>query len=105
MPGLNDPQDVDVKITDTSTLTHSLDPRMSNAPMKIFSDIAQKVFLPYIAQQEQVVTRLNVRWDVYRLESLKSQTREARGFKTRCSCIISHKISNNWKPLKTRGGL
>ena len=97
VPRPNDPQNVDVKIIDGAALIHSLGPRRSNATVKMFSDFAQKVFLPYIARQVQVVTRLDVIKDVYRPNSLKSQNREARG-SGQANCAAFHtKIRSNWK--------
>ena len=44
-----------------------------------YDDDATKVFLPYVSNHLQTVSRIDIVWDVYLKESLKSTTREKRG--------------------------
>ena len=46
---------------------------------KTFQDYAADVFLPYINTQLQYVTRLDIVWDRYVEESLKTHARSKRG--------------------------
>ncbi|MGH0183807.1 UNVERIFIED_CONTAM: hypothetical protein FKN15_012895 [Acipenser sinensis] len=41
---------------------------------KTFQDYAQKVFLPYVKQQLQHVSRVDIIWDEYVPDSLKAMT-------------------------------
>ena len=44
-----------------------------------FSDYANQVFIPYILSQLQHVNRVDVVWDEYLPDSLKTETRSKRG--------------------------
>jgi len=56
---------IDVKISDGAALVHKLDPKKSNTKVTTFDYYANQVFLPYVANELQFVSRLDVVWDVY----------------------------------------
>ena len=70
---------VDVRIIDGAALVHMLDPHKSSIPIRTFRDYSQLVFLPYIKHMLQDVVRVDVVWDIYKKNSLKTQTRQDRG--------------------------
>ncbi|KAH3883001.1 hypothetical protein DPMN_006949 [Dreissena polymorpha] len=44
-----------------------------------FQEYSQNVFMPFVAREKQSVSRVNIVWDEYRTNSLKSATRGKRG--------------------------
>ena len=66
---------VTAMVFDGAVLVHMLPPKGN----KTFSDYAQEVFLPYIKTHLEAVSRVDVVWDVYHPDSLKTSTRENRG--------------------------
>ena len=73
---------VNGKIFDGAALVHSLDPKDSTKEMKTFDDYAKQVVIPYLTKHLRSVERVDVVWDIYKSDSLKSQTRAARGSDT-----------------------
>ena len=67
--------DVDVKIFDGVSLSHTLDPHKSNAEVKTFDEYASRVFHPYLVRQFELVDMIDVVWDVYKVDSLKAGLR------------------------------
>lgn len=55
------------------------------------------MFLPYLERTLQEVARLDVVWDVYKEDSLKSQTRQNCGTGSHIRVANSTKIPPNWK--------
>ena len=45
---------------------------------KTFEEYGNEVFLPYICRQTEAATRVDLVWDTYKVDSLKSATRERR---------------------------
>ena len=62
-----------------------------------FKDYADFVFKPYILKQFEVVQRVDVVWDVYLEDSLKSTARERRGAGGRRRVTSSSRRPKNWK--------
>ena len=62
-----------------------------------FKDYADFVFKPYILKQFEVVQRVDVVWDVYLEDSLKSTARERRWAGTRRRVTSSSRRPKNWK--------
>ena len=69
----------DVVILDGAAIVHILVPTTCHT----FADYSEKVFLPYIEAQLNVPQRLDIVWDRYDPNSLKSSTRTSRGTGTR----------------------
>ena len=69
------PADVDVILLDGAAVVNMLKPGTS----KTFDDYSQGIFIPYIKKQLQIATRVEVIWDRYFAQSLKSYARENRG--------------------------
>ena len=92
-----DVPDVDVRLVGGAALVHSLDPKTSRHNLKTFQDYVHLVFLPHITHLLQDVVRLDVVWDVYRQDSLKAQTRRARGTRTQIRIANNTSLSKNWK--------
>ncbi len=88
---------VDDKIIDGSAVVHILDPKKSSQSVKTFKDYATYVFLPYVQNMLHDVVRLDVVWDVYRKDSLKTQTRQKRGYGHHIKVDNDTVIPSNWK--------
>ena len=64
---------------------------------KTFQDYAMLVFLPYIKAQLARVTRVDIIWDIYIPDSLKSTARENRGNGVRRRVAAANSIPGNWQ--------
>lgn len=84
---------VDVTILDGAVVVQMLSPGTAIT----FQEYADYVFLPYVTKQLDQVKRVDVVWDVYQDDSLKSTTREKRGTGTRRRVTPSSKLPKNWK--------
>jgi hypothetical protein len=84
---------VQVIILDGAALVNMLRP---GAATKTFDDYGQQVFSPYILSQLQYVNRVDVVWDEYFPDSLKSETRSKRGKGVRRRVEASSTIPGNW---------
>ena len=78
-------------ILDGATITQMLKPGTS----KICEEYALQIFTPYIVRQFQ--HRLDLVWDSYRADSLKSSTREKRGKGVLWRVVGSATIPGNWQ--------
>ena len=65
--------------------------------VKTFHDYATHVFLPFIKAQLRNVTRIDIIWDVYLDDSLKSTARQIRGRGIRRRVAPSNTITGNWQ--------
>ena len=63
---------------------------------RTFQNYATDVFVPYITLQLQHVSRLDIIWDVYVPETLKSDTRSKRGKEVRRQVEPLNVIPGNW---------
>ncbi|XP_045131595.1 uncharacterized protein LOC123516404 [Portunus trituberculatus] len=70
-----DAPDSDAIILDGAALVNMLKPVVCTT----FNDYADKVFLPYIEKQLERADRVDIVWDQYLENSLKSETRKRRG--------------------------
>lgn len=84
---------VEVMILDGAAIVNMLAP--GNA--KTFSEYASQVFLPYITSQLQHTSRVDIDWDEYCPESLKTDTRKKRGKGIRRRVEPSSSIPGNWQ--------
>ena len=76
-------------VLDGAVIVQMLKPGTANT----FEEYAQQVFIPYVVQQLQHVSRL----DSYRADSLKASTREHRGKGVRRRVVDSAVIPGNWQ--------
>ena len=53
-----------------------LDPKSGNTIVKTFSDYSKFIFIPYITRHLQSVSRVDIIWDIYKPDSLKSFVRQ-----------------------------
>ena len=83
---------IDVIILDGAAIINMLKP----VGAKTFQDYAMLVFLPYIKAQLARVTRVDIIWDVYLPDSLKSTARENRGKGVRRRVAAANSIPGNW---------
>ena len=83
----------DVIILDGSAIINMLKP----IGVKTLQDYATHVFLPFIKAQLRNVTRIDIIWDVYLEDSLKSTAREIRGRGIRRHVAPSNTIPGNWQ--------
>ena len=81
----------DVIILDGAAIINMLKPIC----VKTFQDYATHVFLPFIKAQLRNVTRIDIIWDVYLEDSLKSPAREIRGRGIRRCVAPSNTIPGN----------
>ena len=88
----NAPQ-VEATIIDGPVIVQILNPGMAAT----FQEYADFVFKPYILKQLEVVQRVNVVWDVYLEDSLKSTARERHGAGTQRRVTSSSRLPKNWK--------
>ena len=63
---------------------------------KTFEEYAHQVFLPYISGQLRHVSRLDLMWDSYVVDSLKATARAKRGKGVRRRVVASAPILGNW---------
>ena len=84
--------DAEVAILDGAVVVNFLQPLAA----KTFHDYAVKVFLPYIEKQLQQVSRVDIVWDQYIQNSLKSQARSNRGKGIRRRVEESANLPQNW---------
>ena len=84
--------DAEVAILDGAVVVNFLQPLAA----KTFHDYAVKVFLPYIEKQLQQVSRVDIVWDQYIQNSLKSQARSNRGKGIRRRVEESANLPKNW---------
>ena len=84
---------IDVIILDGAAIINMLKP----VGAKTFQDYAMLVFLPYIKAQLARVTRVDIIWDVYIPDSLKSTARENRGKGVRRRVAAANSIPGNWQ--------
>jgi hypothetical protein len=63
---------------------------------RTFQEYSDTVFKPYITKQLEHAKRVDIIWDVYKDDSLKSGTREKRGKGTRRRVLPSTTIPRDW---------
>lgn len=85
--------DVDIAILDGAVLVNMLRPGTA----KTFGLYAVDVFWPYVSYCLKNVDRLDIIWDIYRTDSLKSCTRESRGYGKRKRVTPETVIPGNWR--------
>ena len=98
-PTVDSEPKVDVIIIDGAALLHNFDPKKSqtNAPVNTFADYSEQVFIPYIEKRLRYVYRIDIIWDVYIENSLKSQTRKNRGSGAPIRVELDTKIPTSWR--------
>ena len=69
---------------------------LSPGPSKTFMEYSQGVFLPFVKSQLQHVLRVDVVWDIYIADNLKTTTRNKRGKGIRRRVKPDSKIPGNW---------
>ena len=81
---------VDVIIIDGAAIINMIKP----IGVKTFQEYARHVFLPHIKSQLRNVKRIDIIWDVYLEDSLKSTTRDIRVIGR---VVPSNTIPGNWQ--------
>lgn len=92
-PSIADSPVVDVLVLDGAAIICMLKPTGSMT----FNQYAENVFLPYLKSRLKDVMRIDVVWDVYTEDSLKSSTRERRGKGIRRRVTPTTLIPGNWQ--------
>ena len=82
----------DCLILDGAVIVHFL----PTEAVRIFSEHAGKVFIPYVKKQLERATRVDVVWDTYVPDSLKESTREKRGKGIRRKVSGQTKLPGKW---------
>ena len=81
------------KLSDGAAILQMLNPGTS----KTFKEYADMVFTPYVSSQLDIANRVDVIWDVYKPDSLKSTAREKRGKGVLRQVLPTTVIPQNWK--------
>ncbi len=84
---------VNVKLFDGAAVVQMLRPGLT----KTFQEYADTIFMPYISSQLKSVERVDIVWDVYIQDSLKSTTRQKKGKGVRRRVAPTTTIPHNWK--------
>ena len=84
---------VDAKVFDGGAVVNFL----QGIPGKTFQEYGQDIFLPYLEGQLESTSHVDVVWDTYRDDSLKSRVRGDRGSGTRRRVTPKTKVPGNWK--------
>ena len=84
---------VDAILLDGAVIVHMLSPGTA----KTFQEYTDNVFIPYVRRQLESTNRVDVIWDVYRVDSLKAEVRERRGAGIRRRVLSASQIPRNWK--------
>lgn len=87
------PGETGVPVVDAAAVVQMLNPGTS----KTFQEYADAVFVPYISAQLEKTNRVDIVWDIYLPDSLKSTTREKRGKGIRKRVASSTLMPKNWK--------
>ena len=88
---------IEVKVIDGSALTHSLDPKLHKGQnLQNFEEYANKLFLPNVLRKLENCRRCDIIFDVYKPESLKHHTREARGKGDRLKIESNTRLPKDW---------
>ena len=87
-----EPKNMQVVILDGSAIVNMLKP----VACQTFAEYAEKVFLKYLAKQLEAVDRLDIVWDIYVQDSLKSTTRSKRGKGSRRRVQPTTRVPTNW---------
>ena len=62
-----------------------------------FADYSDKIFVPFVFQQLQDATRIDIVWDVYFSKSIKGGARDKRGSGIRIKVSAQAKIPKKWE--------
>ena len=84
---------VEAKMLDGAAIVQMLAPKLATT----FEDYVDNVFLPYILKQLENTERVDVVFDRYVPDSLKTSTREKRGSGVRRKVSPSTRIPGNWQ--------
>ena len=90
------PSNIDVIIIDGAAVVNMVKPGVAGAE-KIFTDYADNSFLPYVKAQLQHAKRVDVVWDDYIENSLKTTTRCNRGAGVRRRVAANSQLPRNRK--------
>ncbi len=83
----------DVCILDGAVVVNFLKP----LAIKTFEEYATIFFIPYLEERLENANRVDMVWDQYFHNSLKSQTRKKRGKGIRRRVEASSSLPNNWQ--------
>ena len=86
------PSQFDCKALDGAAVVHFL----KSDTVGTFADYFEKIFMPFVFQQLQDVTRVDLVWDRYLAKSIKGDTREKRGSGVRIEVSAQAKILKKW---------
>ena len=87
------PQEISAIILDGAAIVQMLKP----IGVTTFEQYAQDIFKPYIMLQLNAVDRVDIVWDTYKVDSLKSSIREKRGKGIRRRVTPSTAVPKNWQ--------
>ena len=82
------PSQFDCKVLDGAAVVHFL----KSDTVGTFADYFEKIFMPFVFQQLQDVTQVDLVWDRYLAKSIKGSAREKRGSGVRIKVSAQAKI-------------
>ena len=82
----------DAIIIDGAVAVQILPPRTAAT----FQQYSDTVFKPFLMRKMKSAKRIDIIWDVYRQDSLKSSTREKRGSGQRRKVVPTTRVPRNW---------
>ena len=82
-----------MKVIDGAVVVQMLNPKTAST----FREYVATVFILYVTSQLQSAQRIDIVWDTYKDDSLKSGTRDKRGSGAWRRVALSVKIPPNWK--------
>jgi len=85
--------EVDVKLIDGANMVHAL---KSDGSFKTFHDYAENKVIPFIKRHLITARRVDVIWDQYLSDSLKTTTKESRGAGVRQRLLSDGKFPKNY---------
>ena len=85
--------DADVLILDGATIVNMLKP----GACQTFQDYADNGFIKCLERQLRRVSRIDIVWDVYKPDSLKSTARSRRGKSVRRRVESRTRVPSNWQ--------
>ena len=87
------PNQFDCRILDGAAVVHFL----KSDTASTFADYSDKIFVPFVFQQLQDATRIDIVWDVYFSKSIKGGARDKRGSGIRIKVSAQANFPKKWE--------
>ena len=97
LEGLSEAQSEAPKVTNAVIDGAAIVQMLKPGAAETFEEYARQVFIPYISRQLHHVSRLDLVWDSYVVDTLKATARAKRGKGVRRRVVDSAPIPGNWQ--------